>query len=245
MKRLDTIAPQGTPGTDRTASIQVALHGASGRLGSRIAALAQGDPRLAIVALHDRANPLFLREDSDVSAVIEVSSDEGARSALANAERAGAAILVGTTGLSGATREAAEQAAKKVPVMVAPNLSQGVAILRRLVRALAEVDAAWDFDLLERHHRGKRDAPSGTALMLAELVRETGGLDRLAGRIHSVRAGGIVGEHELRLSTKDEEIVVSHRALDRDVFARGAIEAICWLVDQAPGMHAFEDSLRR
>ncbi len=245
MKRLDTIAPHGTPGTDRFEPIQVALQGATGRLGARIAALAQGDPRLSIVASHDRANPLFLPKDSAISAVIEVSSDEGARSALANAERGGAAILVGTTGLSKTTLEAAERAAKKVPVMVAPNLSRGVAILRRLVRALADVDAAWDFDLLERHHRGKRDAPSGTAIMLADLVRETGGADRLAGRIHSVRAGGIVGEHELRLSTVDEEILVSHRALDRDVFARGAIEAICWLVGQAPGMHAFENSLCR
>lgn len=207
--------------------------------------LAEGDARLAIVASHDRANPLILPEDSEVSAVIEVSSDEGARTALASAQRVGAAILVGTTGLSRSTLEEAAHAAKKVPVMIAPNLSRGVAILRRLVRSLADVDASWDFDLVERHHRGKRDAPSGTALMLAELLRQTGGTDRLAGRIHSVRAGGLVGEHELRLTAMGEEILVSHRALDRDVFARGAIEAICWLVGQAPGMHAFEESLGR
>jgi 4-hydroxy-tetrahydrodipicolinate reductase len=223
----------------------VALNGASGRLGSRIAMLAEADPRLAIAASHGRANPLILPEDSAVSAVIDVSSDEGARAALATAERAGAAILVGTTGLSSATLEAAARAAKKVPVMIAPNLSRGVAILRRLVRTLADVDASWDFDLVERHHRGKRDAPSGTALMLADLLRERGGEDRLAGRIHSIRAGSIVGEHELRLSAEGEEILVSHRAANRDVFARGAIEATCWLVGQSPGFHAFDDSLDR
>ena len=100
--------------------------------------------------------------------MIDVSSDEGAQAAIAAAESVGAAVLVGTTGLSKRTLEAAERAAKKVPVMLAPNLSRGVAMLRRLVRTLAEADASWDFDLVERHHRGKRDAPSGTALMLAE-----------------------------------------------------------------------------
>jgi 4-hydroxy-tetrahydrodipicolinate reductase len=207
--------------------------------------LADADPRVVIAASHGRANPLILPEDSAISAVIDVSSDEGAQSSLATAERAGAAILIGATGLSTATLEAASRAAKKVPVMIAPNLSRGVAILRRLVRTLADVDGSWDFDLVERHHRGKRDAPSGTALMLSELLRSSGGGDRLAGRIHSIRAGSIVGEHELRLSAEGEEILVSHRAANRDVFARGAIEAICWLVGRPPGMHAFDQSLDR
>ena len=175
--------------------------------------------------------------------MIDVSSDEGAQAAIAAAESVGAAVLVGTTGLSKRTLEAAERAAKKVPVMLAPNLSRGVAMLRRLVRTLAEADASWDFDLVERHHRGKRDAPSGTALMLAELLRQAAGADRLAGRIHSVRAGGTIGEHEIRLTSVHEEIMVSHRALDRDAFARGAIEAICWLAGRSAGLHAFEQSL--
>ena len=245
MKRLDSIAPQGLPTTDRDAPLRIALNGSTGRLGARIAALAASDPRVSIVALHHRANPLNLREETEVSALIDVSSDEGAAVAIAAAESIGAAVLVGTTGLSKATFEAAERAAKKVPVMVAPNLSRGIAILRRLVRVLAETDASWDFDLVERHRRGKRDAPSGTALMLAELLREEAGSDRLAGRIHSVRAGETVGEHELRLTAPHEEILVSHRALDRDVFARGAIEAICWLANRPAGLYAFEQSLDR
>lgn len=243
MKRLDTIAPHGTATSARATPLRVALNGSTGRLGARISALAACDPRLSIVAAHHRANPLILREDSPVSVVIDVSSDEGAQASIAAAESIGAAVLVGTTGLSNATLAATERAAKKVPVMVAPNLSRGVAILRRLVRILAEADASWDFDLVERHRHGKRDAPSGTALMLAELLQRAGGSDRLAGRIHSVRAGETIGEHELRLTSRHEEILVSHRALDRDAFARGAIEAACWLAGQRPGLHDFEQSL--
>ncbi len=243
MKRLDSIAPQGLPTDGRDAPLRIALNGSTGRLGTRIAALAAADPRVSVVAMHHRANPLNLTGKIAVSAVIDVSSDEGAATAIAAAESIGAAVLVGTTGLSKATLEAAEQAAKKVPVMIAPNLSRGVAMLRGLVRALAEADASWDFDLVERHRRGKRDAPSGTALMLAKLLREAAGSDRLAGRIHSVRAGDTIGEHELRLTAPHEELLVSHRALDRDVFAQGAIEAVCWLSGRPPGPYDFEQTL--
>lgn len=243
MKRLDTNAALGLAEAGEPSAIRVALCGATGRLGRRIAALAEGDARLSIVAFHGRANPPVFREESRVSAVIDVSSDEGAAASAGLAEAAGAALLVGTTGLSDGTVARLDRLSKKVPVMLAPNLSRGVAILAQLLRTLAAAGPEWDFDLTERHHRGKRDAPSGTALMLARSLRELGGPDRLAGRIHSIRAGGIVGEHEVRLTAPQEELVVAHRALDRDVFARGAIEAVCWLARQPAGLHPFAASL--
>lgn len=136
----------------------------------------------------------------------------------------------------------AARTAASVPVMVAPNLSRGVAILRRLVaEAVRLAGPGWDLDLIEQHHRTKVDAPSGTARMLAEVVEDAAGSDRLAGRIHAIRGGGVIGDHELRLSGPSEVLSLAHRAVDRDVFARGAIDAAVWLAARPPGLHRFDD----
>ncbi len=248
VKRLDTFAPldvESTAPGDLRAALGIAVIGASGRLGQRIAALASQDPRVSLVAaITSRDSDARLLEISGFSAVIDASTEQGTHRAIGLAARVGRPLLVATTGLGGATIRSLEGLAEQVPVMVAPNLSRGVAILRRLVREAAVLTGdAWDLDLVERHHRRKRDAPSGTARQLVEVVRAAAGSDRLEGRVHSIRSGDDVGTHELRLANGEEELVLSHRALSRDAFARGAIEAALWLARQPAGMHSFDRCL--
>lgn len=222
--------------------LRLALVGSSGRMGRRVAAIAALDPRVEVAAEISSVHERGLSDDAVIHAVIDFSRDAGARRALGLAASRRAAVLVASTALSEETLAMAARTAASVPVMVAPNLSRGVAILRRLVaEAVRLAGPGWDLDLIEQHHRTKVDAPSGTARMLAEVVEDAAGSDRLAGRIHAIRGGGVIGDHELRLSGPSEVLSLAHRAVDRDVFARGAIDAAVWLASRPPGLHRFDD----
>lgn len=222
--------------------LRLALVGSSGRMGRRVAAIAALDPRVEVAAEISSVHERGLSDDAVIHAVIDFSRDAGARRALGLAASRRAAVLVASTALSEETLAMAARTAASVPVMVAPNLSRGVAILRRLVaEAVRLAGPGWDLDLIEQHHRTKVDAPSGTARMLAEVVEDAAGSDRLAGRIHAIRGGGVIGDHELRLSGPSEVLSLAHRAVDRDVFARGAIDAAVWLAARPPGLHRFDD----
>jgi 4-hydroxy-tetrahydrodipicolinate reductase len=169
-------------------------------------------------------------------------------------------LLVGATGLDAATREALAAAALEIPVLIAPNTSLGVAVLRHMVgiaaRALGE---GYEVEIGEAHHRMKRDAPSGTALALGEAVARARGTElervavydrhgsgaRRAGSIgfSAVRAGDIVGDHTVLLAADGERLELTHRATDRMVFARGAVRAAAWLIGRPPGMYDMADVL--
>jgi 4-hydroxy-tetrahydrodipicolinate reductase len=162
------------------------------------------------------------------------------------------AILSGTTGLSEEDDRALRDAALTVPVLWAPNLSRGVALTTELVRRAAEalgpkVPAA----IADIHHQYKLDAPSGTALALGAAVRQgfsqSGANASTAGNAEpeysSVREGEVIGEHTVSFAMPDERLEITHRALDRDVFARGALQAGAWLVRQKPGFYSTGDWL--
>jgi len=162
------------------------------------------------------------------------------------------ALLSGTTGLTEEDVEALRKAALEVPVLWAPNLSHGIALMQALVRqAATALDPSAKITIHDIHHIHKLDAPSGTALALADAVMKgragtRGGLP-VAGQAEpgfsSVREGEVVGEHTVRFSLPDEVIEITHKALDRDVFARGALRAAQWLVQQAPGHYSTGDWL--
>ncbi len=173
----------------------------------------------------------------------------------------GVAMLSGTTGLSDKDVEALKDAALKVPVLWAPNLSYGVTLMTALVQqAAAALGASANITITDLHHQHKVDAPSGTALALAAAVIE-GRSERLedlldpqrlqnppdddAGELafSSVREGEVIGEHSVRFELPDEVIEISHQALDRNVFAAGALKAGAWLVDQDPGYYTTSDWL--
>jgi 4-hydroxy-tetrahydrodipicolinate reductase len=172
-------------------------------------------------------------------------------------------LLVGATGIDASTRSELKAAALEIAVLIAPNTSVGVAVLHELVAAAAlALGSDYDVEISEAHHRMKRDAPSGTALSLGELVASARG-KRLSdvgvfGRLGAgeprdpsgigfsvVRAGDIVGEHTVTFATAGERLEITHRAADRMIFARGALQAAAWLIGRAPGLYGMEDVLKR
>jgi 4-hydroxy-tetrahydrodipicolinate reductase len=169
-------------------------------------------------------------------------------------------LVSGTTGLSSQQHERVQAAADVIPVLWSANFSLGVAVLSRLVAEAGRALPDWDAEIVESHHAGKRDAPSGTALALGKVlaaardqtfddhaVLSRNDLDRPRQRgeigFASVRAGDIIGEHNVILAIAGERLELGHRATDRSIFARGAVHAARWLVDRPPGLYRLDDTL--
>lgn len=175
--------------------------------------------------------------------------------------QAGVPLLVGTTAFDAAAKAELERAAKSIAVLVAPNTSVGVAALSQLVAQAAQaLGETYDVEISEAHHRDKRDAPSGTALRLGEIVaaarsrplnevavfdRQGANAARSSGGIgfSVVRAGDIVGEHTVTFAAAGERLELTHRATDRMIFARGALRAAAWLIGRPAGLYAMNDVL--
>ena len=171
------------------------------------------------------------------------------------------ALLVGTTGFDAASRAEIESAARTIPVLIAPNTSIGITVMTHLLELAARsLGSAYEAEISEVHHRMKRDAPSGTALAWGEAIARARGkqLSQLAvfdwqgspgqrtrGSIGfaSLRTGDVVGEHTAVLATNGERLELTHRALDRMVFARGALAAAAWLVGHPPGLYGMRSVL--
>lgn len=226
-------------------------------LGADLGELADTSPTgiEASVSMHDAADA------ADV--VIDVSAP-AASAALARqiAERGGPPFVCGVTGLEREQMEALEAAAASVPVLYARNFSLGAAVMRWLTAEAARRLAPEQFDLeiVETHHRRKADAPSGTALAIGEAAAQARGFElegkavfnrprtgtvRPVGAIgfSAIRGGGAIGEHSALFLGAFEELEIRHRANDRFIFARGALEAGKWLTGQKPGLYGIEDML--
>ncbi len=230
--------------------IQLAVNGATGRMGTRICALAKEDDRFKLVAQLHRAHEDDAQRASDqldnlsCDAVIDFSSDAGAQHALNIAVAHNAALVVGTTALSAQSAEKMALSAKSIPVMIAPNTSRGVAVLKHLITEAARLlGSGYDIDIVDTHHAAKRDAPSGTALRLVDALRDSAGIQLSSQRVHCMRAGDVIGDHDVIFAGPGERIKISHSATTRDVFALGALDAAAWLVGRAPGMYTIEQSL--
>ena len=224
--------------------IRLSLIAPNGRMGQAIAAAAAEDPNFAIDQDH-----------GDV--FVDFSAPAALKDSLDNAVSADIPILIGTTGLDDTAHGLLADAAKYVAVMHAPNTSLGVALLADLVeRAAQALGPGWDIEVAEIHHRRKADAPSGTALMLGEaaargrgtkLEAERGrsgtGLKRADGAIGfaALRGGTVAGDHDVLFLGPDERLVLSHRAENRMIFARGALAAARFLVGRPAGLYSMRD----
>lgn len=214
----------------------VVIVGAQGRMGRAVIEAIEAHASCRVAARIDRGDAL--PDAGDL--VIDFSSDEGSKMALAASERRSAPLFVGTTALSNGTMEALRSRARQVPVMVASNASLGVAAMHRMVAlALQALGPTWKIRLTETHHTRKLDAPSGTAIALAETVRHAGG-DLPVEAIRSIREGDVVGHHVLELVGPGETLALSHQAHDRSLFARGALTLALWLRAQPPGLHTVQ-----
>jgi len=210
-------------------------------MGRRIIACATEEPTVQIVAELDQGDTepwIDGRETADV--MLDFSSVQGAQIAVRAALAKRAALLVGTTGLPEETMALLRAASSTIPLMVAPNTSLGVAVARHLVSAAARLlGDSYDLEILERHHRHKLDAPSGTAKALAEASKEAGRPVR-PDRIHAQRLGDIVGEHIVTFAGQGEVLEIRHQATSRDLFARGALRIGAWLAQQPPGWYGID-----
>ncbi len=198
---------------------------------------------------------------ADADAVIDFTTPAATVAMARLCADSGCAHVVGTTGLTQEDIAAIDGSAARVPIVRAGNMSLGVTLLTQLVRQVAaSLDADYDIEIVEAHHRHKVDAPSGTALMLGEAAAEGRGVAladaadrgrdgmtgaRIRGAIGfgSVRGGDVVGDHEVMFLGDGERITLGHRASDRSVFARGALRAAVWAKGRAPGAYDMLDVL--
>ncbi|MGI9014019.1 MAG: 4-hydroxy-tetrahydrodipicolinate reductase [Phycisphaerales bacterium] len=227
---------------------RLVINGAHGKMGTRLVALAGADARFRIAATIGRAGVIdgedaLAQRAFDV--VVDVSSDDGARSALDRAQDASSAILLATTALSAHTLERARIVSRTVAVMIAPNTSPGIAVLKQLLTtAAALLPDGYDISLIEHHHAGKRDAPSGTAKALVQALESAGkSSEKIFKNIAAIRAGDTIGEHSARFSGPGEIIELTHRATTRDLFVRGALDIARWLTHEKAGMYTIENML--
>jgi 4-hydroxy-tetrahydrodipicolinate reductase len=252
------------PATVNTRATRLIIVGASGRMGARLCQIAHDEDRFTLVGALTRAGSeraarpaatdsakgpapkitdsaaVFGPSCADV--VIDFSSSAGTLAAVELARRVNASLLVGTTALDTPARDLLRAESRSRAVLLAPNTSLGVAALADLVRRAAAMLKDFDCSLVESHHIKKKDAPSGTALRLAEAARK-GGANLPNDQVLAVRGGDVIGEHTLRFAGPGEYLELSHRATSRDVFVRGALRAAAWLHGREPGWWTMEDVL--
>jgi 4-hydroxy-tetrahydrodipicolinate reductase len=239
--------------------VRVLLIGAKGRMGQEIAAAAQA-ANAVITAGLDQGDDLS-KDIGACDVVIDFSHSSATDEICRVCLDAGKPLVVGTTGHSNEQRALLEKTSKSLPVVLSPNFSVGVSALFWLTRKAAEMlGQDFDLEIVETHHRLKKDAPSGTAKKLAELLCEarkldyaknvTHGREGLVGErsaeeigVHSIRGGDVVGDHTVMFVGRGERLELTHKASSRETFARGALRAAQWIVGRPPGLYSMEDVL--
>ena len=265
--------------------VKIAVNGALGRMGTRILSLAAHSKDFKIVGAfeHDKSSCLGKELGSllgfsdslgikvsvlsasalkNADIMIDFSSPEGMQTSLKMSLTSKTGLVIGTTGVDPKGISAINQASKKIPILFSPNMSVGANFLFEISRlAAAKLKSGYDIEIIEAHHRLKKDAPSGTAKKIAEVIAEEKGWDlqKVAryGRegftgerkseelgIHVIRGGDIVGEHTVMFSGAGETIQLKHTALSRDAFARGALVAALFLSKKSKGLFSMADVLR-
>jgi 4-hydroxy-tetrahydrodipicolinate reductase len=252
-------------------------------MGQRLVQLVGENPELTLAGAVDRRDSPYLGLDAghiagmgtlgvivtgDFASAVEksgvyldFSSPEGAVEHVRVAARQGVAAVIGVTALDEKAQAAVREAAASIPVVLAPNMSFGVNLMYRLAAEAAEtLGRDYEIEILEAHHSRKRDAPSGTALALLDLLAQARGLDPSAcavfGRsgtpgprpkdeigVHAVRGGEIVGTHSVMFAGPGEVLEITHRAQSRDSLAGGAVRAALWIRGKPPGLYSFRDVL--
>ena len=223
-----------------TAAIRLTIIGAAGRMGKTVLDLAQNDPEIQIGALCDLGDSIEAGlKNCDVAIDFSQADtlDEICRAALRHRKP----LVVGTTGHSPQQRNLLEETAKSVAIVLASNFSVGVNVLFWLTRKTAELlGSDFEPEIIETHHKMKKDAPSGTAKTLGEILKTQRNSEI---PIQSVREGDVVGEHTVIFSGPGERLELTHRAGDRGIFAAGALRAAKWIINKPPGLYSMQDVL--
>jgi 4-hydroxy-tetrahydrodipicolinate reductase len=260
--------------------MKLAIHGAAGRMGQRVVALAAADPRFQVVAALESANhrllgrdagliagigeirvPLGVVGESDADVVIDFSVPDAAVAVVAHCLEYSCPVVVATTGLDMEQQEYLRKAAQRIPIVWSPNMSTAVNVAMKLTevaaKVLSDVPTGVDVEIIERHHRFKEDAPSGTALKFGQVVaavmdtpQQTHGRSGRPGArprneigYHAVRAGDNPGEHTIIFGMLGETLELRVAATNRDCYAQGALLAAEWLIGKQPGLYSMNDVL--
>jgi 4-hydroxy-tetrahydrodipicolinate reductase len=262
---------------------EVVVAGAAGRMGSRLVALLKDDPELRLVAALEAPGHAAVGRDAGEAAgvgrlsvpitddvegaigkgrlLIEFSVPEASLAHVRAVARQGGRAVIGTTGFTPAQREELARLGQQAPLLVSPNMSVGVNVAFRVLAEMAKLlGDDYDVEIVETHHRFKKDAPSGTALRMAEVVAQALGRDlaktavydrhdQLAERTRkeigmaALRSGDVVGEHTVSFGSLGERLELTHRAHSRDNFARGALRAARFIATAKPGLYSMQDVL--
>ena len=224
----------------KNSAVRVLLIGAAGRMGKTVLDLAQSDREIEIAGqcdLGDSIEPAMKNCDVGIDFSHAGSIDEICRAA----SQHGKPLVVGTTGHSQHQRRTIETTAHSVPIVLASNFSIGVNLLFWLTqKAAGFLGPDFNPKIIETHHTMKKDAPSGTAKTLAEILKQVRNSEI---PIQSIREGDVVGEHTVIFSDPGESLELTHRAANREIFAGGALGAAKWIVDKPPGLYSMQNVL--
>lgn len=263
--------------------VRVAITGGSGRMGRTLIEAARQQPCILLGAAIERAGSTLIGVDAgelagvgsmnvaitdsldkvvdDFDILIDFTSPEASLVHTDWCAKNGKAIVIGTTGFNHAQKEQIAAYSESTPIVMAPNMAVGVNLMWKLLEVAAKVMGDYtDIEIIEGHHRYKKDAPSGTALKMGEVIAEalgrdlekcavygregiTGERDRETIGFSTIRAGDLVGEHTAMFADIGERIEITHKASSRMTFANGAMRAASWLVDQDPGLYDMQQVL--
>ena len=252
--------------------LKVGVYGANGRVGQLLVKNLSDDPETEVAALCERDRIDFHAPEGSVvtndakifldscEAAIDFTVPEATEALLKAAMDRPRPLVIGTTGLDDAQKALLEEASETMPILYATNMSAGIALLKKLVQLTAEKLGDFDIEIVEQHHRFKKDAPSGTALTLAEFAANGRGLDldrvRVSCRdgmtgertkeeigVMAIRGGDVVGRHTVGFYNDGEFIELNHTATSRETFSKGAVRACKWLADQPAGLYDISDCL--
>lgn len=246
--------------------LNILLNGCNGKMGQVITRLAAGSNEVRIAAgcdINSNVNNKYpqyktLKEcKADIDVIIDFSNPEVLENLLQFAISKKIPAVIATTGISGAHKKLIEAASRQIPIFFSSNMSLGINLLIHLVKKAAKtLEGSFDIEIIEKHHNQKIDAPSGTALAIADAVndvllkKQEYVYDRHSRRkkrdsdeigIHAVRGGTIVGEHSVIFAGNDEIIEINHTAMSKDIFGSGAIKAAVFLHEKAPGLYGMAD----
>ena len=241
--------------------IRVILNGAAGRMGKEVAAKLEADPMLSIAARVDKTGadgclPSLAGFTGEGDVIVDFSHHSATAELTEYAASRGIPLLIATTGQTEEEKETIRRASEKVAIFHSANMSLGVALLCELAKKAAAGMPDADIEIVETHHNRKLDAPSGTALMIAEALRKVREkarfvIGRTGGRrekedigIASIRRGNIVGIHEVLISTDNETLTLKHEAHSRALFADGAVAAAKFLAGKAAGLYTMNDLVK-
>ena len=228
----------------------------NGKMGTMLSGLIEKDDSLTLAGMIGEGDLDTLDEALPCDVIIDFSYPGNLAMILEYAVRTGTPAVIGTTGFDEAQEQTIREAAKTVPVVHANNFSLGVNVMQKLVRDAAKALKGFDIEVVETHHRMKKDAPSGTAKTLIRCADPDGEKECVYGRsgmpgarpdreigVHSLRGGTVAGEHSVYFFGDLEEVEIRHRADSREIFARGALVAAQFATEAKPGYYDMEDVL--